>query len=83
MKINNTDIQNASLQELKELRDFINTEIDKRDTRKQIQKAYNDLDWTIRTFVLTEPKCESKKARELVEKLRDLCAWIRDSEEQS
>ena len=75
MKINNADIQKASLQELTELRDFINTEIDKRDTRKQIQKALNDLDWNIRVFVI----CESKKARELVRKLRDLCAWIRDS----
>ena len=78
MKINNTDIQNASLQELKEIRDFINTEIDKRDTRKQIQKALNDLDWSIRVFVITTSECESKKARELVKKLRDLCAWIRD-----
>ena len=83
MKINNADIQNASLQELKEIRDFVNDEINRRDTRKQIQKAYNDLDWTIRTFVLTEPECESKKARELAEKLRDLCAWISYSEEQS
>ena len=83
MKINNADIQNASLNELKEIRDFINTEIDKRDTRKQIQKALNDLDWSIRVFVITASECESKKARELVRKLRDLCAWTRDSEEQS
>ena len=51
MKISNTDIQNASLQELKEIRDFVNDEINRRDIRRQI--------------------------------LRDLCAWISYSEEQS
>ena len=83
MKISNTDIQNASLQELKEIRDFVNDEINRRDIRRQIQKSLNDLDLSIRTFVITEPECESKKARELAEKLRDLCAWISYSEEQS